>query len=165
MGGTHPKAALLLLCSSFSRSWRALSEPPGEPDRAESATRRGGRLAGRAGDPGVSDEAPRRPTIEGARLQTGEEGEKIIVVVGHEAFFPDCFLMEARATRGRGRGAFTVAGPRAAGRKRVRLRRPKWANPTSSSSTRIPHPGAKAAGSQEDAPRGVCAWRRSRSAR
>jgi hypothetical protein len=49
--------------------------------------------------------APRQPTIEGARLQTGEEGEQIIVVVGvgHEGIFPHCFLMEARVVRGAGR--------------------------------------------------------------
>ena len=36
-------------------------------------------------------------------MQTGVEGEEIIVVVGHEAFFPDCFLMKARAVRGAGK--------------------------------------------------------------
>jgi hypothetical protein len=49
--------------------------------------------------------APRQPTIEGARLQTGEEGGQIIVVVwiGHEGFFPYCFLMEvALLTRSMG---------------------------------------------------------------
>ena len=75
-------------------------EPPGEPDRAETRNAPRGALAEGAGDPGVSGVAPRRLTIEGARLQTGEEGEEIIAVVGHEGFFPDCFLMEDRAGRG-----------------------------------------------------------------
>ena len=104
MGGTLPKAALHLLCF-FSLSLVGCStEPPGEPDRAATRHSPRGALAGGAGDLTVSGEAPRKSTIEGARLQTGEEGEKIIVVVGHEAFFPECFLMEARARRGAGRG-------------------------------------------------------------
>jgi hypothetical protein len=104
VGGTLSKAALLLLWV-FSLALVACSkEPPGEPNRAETRDAPRGRLAEGAGDPGVSGEAPRQPTIEGARLQTGEEGEKIIVVVGHDVFFPDCFLMEARAMRGAGRG-------------------------------------------------------------
>ena len=104
MGGTLPKAALLLWI--FSLALVACSkEPPGEPDRAETRAAPRGTLAEGAGASiGVSGEAPRQPTIEGARLQTGEEGEKIIVVVGHEVYFPDCFLMEARAVRGAGRG-------------------------------------------------------------
>ena len=103
MGGTLPEAALLLLCF-FSLALVACSkEPPGEPDRAQTRNAPRGTLAEGAGDPGVSGEAPRHPTIEGARLQTGEEGEQIIVVVGHEAFFPECLLMEARAMRGAGR--------------------------------------------------------------
>jgi len=78
-------------------------EPSGGPDRAETRNAPRGTLAEGAGDPGVSGEVPRQPTIEGARLQTGVEGEEIIVVVGvgHERFFPDCFLMEA--VRGAGR--------------------------------------------------------------
>jgi hypothetical protein len=102
VGGTHPKAALLLLCFFFLALVACSEEPPGEPDRAETRDSPRGTLAGRAGDPGVSGEAPRQPTIEGARLQIGEEGEEIIVVVGvgHGGFFPDCFLMEARVVRG-----------------------------------------------------------------
>ena len=100
MGGTLSKAALLLLWI-FSLALVACSkEPPGEPDRAETRDAPRGTLAEGAGASiGVSGEAPRQPTIEGARLQTGEEGEEIIVVVGHEGFFPDCFLMEDRAGR------------------------------------------------------------------
>ena len=95
MGGTLPKAALLLF---FSLALVACSrEPSGEPDRAETRNGPRGTLVRSAGDPGVSGEAPRQPTIEGARLQTGVEGEEIIVVVGvgHERYFPECFLMEA----------------------------------------------------------------------
>jgi hypothetical protein len=103
VGGTHPKAALLLLCFFFLALVACSKEPPGEPDRAETRDAPRGTLAERAGDPGVSGEAPRRPTIEGARLQTGVEGEQIIVVVGHEGFFPDCFLTEDRAVRRAGR--------------------------------------------------------------
>jgi hypothetical protein len=102
VGGTLPKAALLLLF--FSLALAACSrEPSGEPDRAETRNGSRGTLVGSAGDSGISDEAPRQPTIEGARLQTGVEGEKIIVVVGvgHERFFPDCFLMEAVLGAGR----------------------------------------------------------------
>ena len=102
MGGTLPKAALLLLCV-FSLALVACSkESPGEPNRAETRAAPRGGVAGGAGDAGVSGEIPRQPAIEGARLQTGGEGEKIIVVVGvgHEGIFPDCFLMEVRAGRG-----------------------------------------------------------------
>ena len=103
MGETLPKAALLLSCF-FSLALMACSkEPPGEPDRAETRNAPRGTLVEGAGDPDVSSEAPRQPTIQGARLQTGEEGEEIIVVVGHEGFFPHCILMEARAMRGAGR--------------------------------------------------------------
>ena len=101
MGGTLPKAALLLLC--FFSLVACSKEPPVEPDRAETRNAPRGTLAEGAGASiGVSGEAPRQPTIEGARLQTGEEGEEIIVVfgVGHEEFFPECFLMEAQAVRG-----------------------------------------------------------------
>jgi hypothetical protein len=102
VGGTLPKAALLLLF--FSLTLAACSrEPSGEPNQAETRNAPRGTLAESADDPGVSGEAPRQPTIEGARLQTGVEGEEIIVVVGvgHETFFPDCFLMEAVLGAGR----------------------------------------------------------------
>ena len=97
MGGTLPKAALLL-CFFYLAFVACSKEPPGEPNRAETRHAPRGTLAEGAGDPGVSGEAPRQPTIEGARLQTGVEGEEIIVVVGvgHEKFFPGCVLMEAR---------------------------------------------------------------------
>jgi hypothetical protein len=106
VSGTLPKAALLLLSCFFSLAPVACSrEPPGEPDRAETrAAPRGVPAEGAGASTGVSGEAPHQPTIEGARLQTGGEGEKIIVVVGHEGFFPDCFLMEARTMRGTGKG-------------------------------------------------------------
>lgn len=144
MGGTIFKAALLLLCFSFLALVACSKEPPGEPDRAETRDTPRGTLAGRTGDPGVSGEAPRRPTIEGARLQTGEEGEKIIVVVGHEAF-PKCFLMEARAVRGAGREG--VYGRRAKSR---------WPKAGATETAQVgesyvvvfhedPHPGAKVA--------------------
>jgi hypothetical protein len=103
VGETLPKAALRLLWI-FSLALVACSkEPPGEPDRAETRNASRGTLAEGAGNPVVSGETPRQPTIEGARLQTGEEGEKIIVVVGHEGYFPHCILMEARLMRGAGR--------------------------------------------------------------
>jgi hypothetical protein len=96
VGGTLHKAALLL-CFFFALV-ACSKEPPGEPNRAETRNAPRGTLAEGADDPGVSVEAPRQPAIEGARLQTGVEGEEIIVVVGvgHEGFFPTCFLMEAR---------------------------------------------------------------------
>ena len=103
MGGKLPKAALLLLCFISLALVACSKEPPDEPDRAERRDAPRGTPAKGAGDPGVSVEAPRQPTIEGARLQTGVEGEEIIVVVGHEGFFPDCFLMEDRAVRRAGR--------------------------------------------------------------
>ena len=145
MGGTHPKAALLLLCSFFLALVACSKEPPGEPDRAETRDAPRGTLAERAGDPGVSGEAPRRPTIEGARLQTGEEGEKIIVVVGHEAFFPECFLMEARAMRGAGREGVYGRGAKS-----------RWPKEGATETAQVgksyvvvfhedPHPGAKVA--------------------
>jgi hypothetical protein len=91
--------------------------------------------------------APRQPTIEGARLQTGEEGEEIIVVVGvgHEGFFPQCILMEARAMRGAGReGVY---------RRRSKSRWPKVAATETVQMGESyvvvfhedPHPGAKVA--------------------
>ena len=145
MGGTLPKAALLLWI--FSLALVACSkEPPGEPDRAETRAAPRGTLAEGAGASiGVSGEAPRQPTIEGARLQTGEEGEKIIVVVGHEVYFPDCFLMEARAVRGAGRG--DVYGRKAESR---------WPKEGATEKVQVgesyvvvfhknPHPGAKVA--------------------
>jgi hypothetical protein len=100
VGGTLPKAVLLLLCF-FSPALVACSaEPPGEPDRAETRNAARGTLAGGAGDLTVSGESPRKLAIEGARLQTGVEGEEIIVMVGHGGYFPDCVLIEARAVRG-----------------------------------------------------------------
>jgi hypothetical protein len=145
VGGTHPKAALLLLCSFFLALVACSKEPPGEPDRAQTSDAPRGTLAGRAGDPGVSGEAPRRPTIEGARLQTGEEGEKIIVVVGHEAFFPECFLIEARAMRGAGREGLYGRGAKS-----------RWPKEGATETAQVgtsyvvvfhedPHPGAKVA--------------------
>jgi hypothetical protein len=146
VGGTLSKAALLLLWI-FSLALVACSkEPPGEPDRAETRAAPRGTLAEGAGASiGVSGEAPRQPTIEGARLQTGEEGEKIIVVVGHEVYFPDCFLMEARAVRGAGRG--DVYGRKAESR---------WPKEGATEKVQVggsyvvvfhknPHPGAKVA--------------------
>jgi hypothetical protein len=103
VGGTLPKAVLLLLCFFSLELVACSTEPPGEQDRAERPNAPRGTLAGGAGDLTVSDESPRQPTIEGARLQTGVEGEKIIVVVGQGGFFPDCFLMDERAVRGTGR--------------------------------------------------------------
>ena len=95
MGGTLPKAALLLLCF-FSLAIVACSQEPfGDPDRAGSPHAPRGTLAGEAGDLTVSGESPRQLTIEGARLQTGEEGVRIIVVVGHGGYFPECVLLEA----------------------------------------------------------------------
>jgi hypothetical protein len=103
VGGTLPKAALLL-CFFFALV-ACSRETPGEPNRAETRNVPRGTLAEGAGDPGVSVEAPRQPAIEGARLQTGVEGEEIIVVVGvgHEKFYPNCFLMETRPSTGPGR--------------------------------------------------------------
>ena len=146
MVGTLPKAALLLCF--FSLALVACSnEPPGEPDRAATRNAPRGTLAEGTGDPGVSGEAPRQPTIEGARLQTGEEGEEIIVVVGvgHEGFFPHCFLMEPRAVRGAGRE--DVYGRRAESR---------WPKEGATETVQMgesyvvvfhedPHPGAKVA--------------------
>jgi hypothetical protein len=103
VGGTLPKAVLLLLCFISLALVACSTEPPGEPGRAETRNAPRGTLAGGAGSFTDSDEAPRKPAIEGARLQTGVEGEKIIVVVGHRGFFPECFLMEDRAVRGTGR--------------------------------------------------------------
>ena len=96
-------AALLLLCCLSLALVACSKEPPDQPDRAQTRNALRGTPAEGAGDPGVSVEAPRKPTIEGARLQIGVEGEEIIVVVGHEGFFPDCFLMEDRAVRRAGR--------------------------------------------------------------
>jgi hypothetical protein len=109
--GTLPNAALLLLCF-FSLALVACSkEPPGEPHRAEKRNAPRGTLAGGTDDLTVSAEAPRQPTIEGARLQTGVEGEEIIVVVGHGGYFPDCILMEARAARSAEKEGVSGQGP------------------------------------------------------
>ena len=113
MAGTIPKAPLLLmlvvlssLLGSFSLALVACStEPPAEPeDRPHTPPHAPpGTLAEGAGDPGLWGETPRQPSIEGARLQRGVEGEQIIVVVGQEGLFPKCFLVEVPAVQGVGR--------------------------------------------------------------
>ena len=149
MGGTLPKAALLLLCF-FSLALVACStELPSEPGRAETRNAPRGTLAGGAGDLSVPGESPRKLAIEGARLQTGEEGEEIIVVVGHGGYFPDCVLMEARAVRDAGREG--VSGRRAESR---------WAKEGATETVQMgesyvvvfhedPHPGGKVADSRK----------------
>lgn len=94
-----PRALLLLLACCLSLALGACSKaPPNRPNRGETGTTHQRTAASVAGALTVPREAPRKPVIKTAELQSGQDGDQILVVVGveHLGYFPDCSLKEAR---------------------------------------------------------------------
>ena len=99
MGGTLPRALLLLLACCLSLAFGACSKaPPNRLNRGETGTTHQRTAASVAGDLTVPREASRKPVIKTAELQSGQDGDQILVVVGmeHPGYAPDCYLKEAR---------------------------------------------------------------------
>jgi hypothetical protein len=106
VGGTFPKALLLLCCLSFALV-ACSREPPNKPDRVHKRAAQGRTVTTGGGDLATARKAHRKLHIEDAELQRGQGGDEILLVVEveHPGFFPDCFLMDARsreAAHGRG---------------------------------------------------------------